>query len=136
MKNLLKITIFSYMSIFATQSIIGGFVFGGDRNITLLLVLIALSLLNVFVLPILSILSLPHKGPGSIFLIFILNLIVIFMMTSFIPSFSVQETVVSQLIIFGFVLPSKSLTKIWSLVFSALLFTVILSFFRWLSSNK
>ena len=43
---------------------------------------------------------------------------------------------VTELIIFGFVLPSKSLTKTWALVFAALLFTLILNFFAWLCRGR
>ena len=136
MKVILKAFIFSYLSLFATQQIIGGFVFEGDKNITVFLVILALALLNVFIMPVLGVLSLPHKGPGALFLSFILNLIVMYMLTVFLPTFYVHDANVSELIIFGVVLPSKSLTKFWALIFSSLLFVVILNFFKWICSNK
>lgn len=136
MKNILKILVYSFISIYVVQIIIGGFVFGGNSNMTLLLLLIALTILNVFIPPVLSVLSLPYRGPGGLFLTFVLNLVVLYMLTILLPSFAVKATSVSELNIFGFVLPSKSLTKTWSLVFSALLYVIIVHFLKWLSLGK
>jgi uncharacterized membrane protein YvlD (DUF360 family) len=136
MKNLLKILVYSFISVYVVQIIFGSFVFGGNSNMSLLLVLISLTVLNVFIPPILSILSLPYKGPGGLFLTFVLNLVVFYMLTILLPSFYIRATSVAELNIFGFVLPSKSLTKSWSLVFSALLYVVVLHFLKWLGVSK
>lgn len=136
MKNILKVLVYVYISLFVVQQIIGGFVFGGNSNITFLLIIVTLTILNVFIPPILSILSLPYSGPGGMFLTLVLNLIVVYMLTVLLPSFTVTRSVVAELNILGFVLPSKNLTKFWSLVFSALLFTIIFSFMKWLGTAK
>lgn len=136
MKRILRTFIFSYISIYLTQVVIGGLFFGGNYNITLFLILLALTLLDVFLAPILKLLGLPDKGPGGLFLAFLMNLIVFYMLTALIPFFDVTQTIVSELIIFGYVLPSKSLTKVQSLVLSALLYVLILYFFKWLCSQK
>ncbi len=136
MKKILKIFVYSYISLYVTQSVINGFFFGGSHNITFLLVLVGVALLNTFLPPILNILSLPDSGAGGIFLSFLMNLIVLYMFTVLLPFFDVQASVISELIIFGIVLPSKSLTKLSSMVFSALLFVVVFNFFKWLSSSN
>lgn len=136
MKKILKMFVYSYISLYVTQSVINGFFFGGSHNITFLLVLIGVALLNTFLPPILNILSLPDGGPGGIFLSFLMNLIVLYMLTVLLPFFDVQASVISELIIFGIVLPSKSLTKLSSMVFSALLFVVVFNFFKWLGSSN
>ncbi len=135
MKKILKIFVYSYISLYVTQSVINGFFFGGSHNITFLLVLVGVALLNTFLPPILNILSLPDSGPGGIFLSFLMNLIVLYMLTVLLPFFDLQASVISELIIFGIVLPSKSLTKLSAMVFSALLFVVVFNFFKWLGSS-
>ena len=136
MKKILKIFVYSYISLYVTQSVINGFFFGGSHNTTFLLVLVGVALLNTFLHPILNILSLPDSGAGGIFLSFLMNLIFLYMFTVLLPFFDVQASVISELIIFGIVLPSKSLTKLSSMVFSALLFVVVFNFFKWLSSSN
>lgn len=136
MKLILRTFVYSYISLYVTQIVIGGFVLGGNYNVTLFLLLLAVTLLNVFLSPILSLLGLPKKGPSALFMSFIMNLIVFYMLTVLIPSFSVHATTLSELLFFGFVLPSKSLTKTWSLVLSSLLFVLLLQFFRWLGASK
>lgn len=136
MKKILKMFVYSYISLYVTQSVINGFFFGGSHNITFLLVLTGVALLNTFLPPILNILSLPDAGPGGIFLSFLMNLIVFYMLTVLLPFFDVQASTISELIIFGIVLPSKSLTKLSSMIFSALLFVVVFNFFKWLGASK
>ena len=128
--------VFSIRSIYLTQQVIGAFAFRGNNNITFLLVIIALTIVNIFCPVVLRILSLPSRGPGFLFLSFILNLVVLYVLTVFIPSFGIVDAQASELNIFGFVLPSKSLSSTWSLVFSALLYTLILNFFSWLCERK
>lgn len=136
MKALLRTLLFSYIALYLTQQIIGGLSFGDNYNINLLLVLVALTILNLFIFPILKILALPVKGPGFLFLRFVLNLVVLFVLTFFIPGFSIEPTFVSELLFFGIVLPSKSLSPQGALIFSSLLFVIILNFFMWLCAKK
>lgn len=135
-KSLIRGIIFSYIALYTTQIIIGGFLFIDAKNITLLVVLGALTLLNVFLTPLLSLLSLPSNGPLGIFLRFILNLILFYLMSIIVPDFSIVGANISGLNILGVVLPSKSLTPTWSLVFSTLLFVIIYVFFNWLTTNS
>jgi hypothetical protein len=124
------------IAIYLTQEVIGAFSFGSGGNITFLLVLAALTIVNIFGPLVLRILSLPSYGLGFLFLIFVLNVSVLYVITIMLPSFSVGTAFVSELNIFGFVLPSKSLSRTGALVFSALLFVLILNFFNWLSPKK
>lgn len=136
MKLILRTFVYSYISLYVTQIVIGGFVIGGIYNITLFLILLGVTVLNVFLAPILSLLGLPKSGPSALFMSFIMNTIVFYMLTVLIPAFNVHATTLSELLFFGFVLPSKSLTKTWSLLLSSLLFVLILQFFRWLGATK
>lgn len=136
MRIFLRSLVFSYISIFITQHLIGGLLFTGNIIQTMFVVTLGLGLLNMFMPPILKIISLPTKGVTYIFLSFILVLITLYVFTLFIPGFYIQETTISKLIILGVVLPSKHLTAIWSVVFTSLVFTVFYSFFMWLCKGK
>jgi hypothetical protein len=136
MKSILKFFVFSYIALYLTHGVINALIFGGDYLITMFLVLVALTLVNLFMPAIIGIVSLPTKGPGFLFLSFLMNLVVFYILTIVIPSFGVRATTVPELIIFGFVLPSKSLTSTSAIVFTTLLFVVILNFFTWLSASK
>lgn len=136
MKTALRTFIYSYISLYVTQEVIGGFTFGALYTLNMMIILFGVSLLNIFLPPILNLLGLPKNGVGGLFIGFLMNLVVFYLLTVLIPSFGIEETIMSELLILGVVLPSKSLTKVWSLIFSALLFVLILHFLKWLSTSK
>lgn len=134
MKGLLRLFVFVFSSVKLAQYVIGGYLFGHPSS--LLLYVLALCVLYFFLKPILRIVSLPSMGVGYLFMTFLLTFITTQALTLFIPLFSIKNTIVSELIIFGFVLPSKHLTPVWANIFSALLITVFFWFFNWLCENK
>ncbi|MFC1622204.1 hypothetical protein ACFL13_02365 [Patescibacteria group bacterium] len=134
MKSSLRMYLLMYLSVRITQYVIGGFSFG-DPSAFLLYVL-GLSVLHFFLRPLLKFVSLPTKKTGFLFMSFLLTLIATYIFTLFIPYFGIQDTLVSELIIFGFVLPSKHLEALWGMVFSSLLITVLMWFFNWLCEGK
>ena len=136
MKAALRTFIFSYLAVYLANSFVGALSFGGVYSQTLVLVLLGLSFLYLFLKPILSIVSLPTKGFGYMFILFVLTLIMIYVLTAFVPSFSVVSTKVSRLVIMGVELPSKNLSAVWASVFSALLISLFYSFFEWLCTRR
>lgn len=129
LKSIIRLALFITISLNITQYVIGSFSFGHPSAI--LLFTMALTLLYLFMRPILIIISLPHDGPGYLFMSFILTAITIYVMTLFIPFFELRDAVISELMFFGFVLPSKQLNVVWSLIFSSLLMAVLMTFFKW-----
>lgn len=137
MKQMIRVLVFSYLAMAVAQKVIGGFAFGGQApNITFLLVLGAVWLLNLFGPIVVRIIGLPSHGPGFLAIMLGLNLIVLFSLTYILPTFSVFPAVVPELIIFGVVLPSKSLSVWGSLVYSVTIFVVVLYFFSWLCQSR
>jgi len=131
-RSVLRAFVFTVISLRVTMYVIDAFSFGDSPEKSFVLVVLALSLLYYFLKPILAVVSLPRKGVGFLFLSFVMTLVILQVLTLFIPSFSITETELADLIVFGFVLPSKSLTGLWSGVFSALLLSLIFVFFDWL----
>ena len=133
-KNLLRLSVFVTISLKLTQYVIGGYEFGNVNAIFLFI--LGITVLYFFMRPILGLVSLPDDGVGFLFMSFVLTLITSYFLTIFIPTFSVRETTMSELLIFGFMLPSKHLDVMWSMVFSALLMAVLMLFFNWLCESK
>lgn len=131
-KGLLRTFVFVYISLYITQLYLRSFEFGGDSQKTFLYVVAGLCFLLIVGSPLLKLIGLPYKGMSSIIITFILVLITFFVMPSVVPDFNVAPATMQELIILGFVLPSKDLTATWSLVFSALSFSVIYKIFLWL----
>lgn len=136
MKSLLRVFVFTAISLIATQKLINGFSFS-ERDInTLLLVVIALTMVNLFLGPVAKLIALPAEGLGYLLLSFAISLAVLFALTLFIPGFSAQSSNVGDLLILGVVIPSKRLPITWSFALSVLLFTVLYRFFNWLCAKK
>lgn len=132
MKSLLKTFIFALISIQVTQYLIGSFSFGSNPGRNLILILIALTLLYRFIKPLFSMISLPKDGIGFLFLDFALTLIIFYVLTVFISGFKLKEAVFPELLILGFMLPSKQLTLLQTFIYSALFVSFLYTFFDWL----
>ncbi len=136
MKAILRIFTFCGIALYVTQYIINGFEITGETNITIFLVLTAIALLYLFAPLIFKLISLPSEGLGSAFLLLVLTTAVFFVLATLLPTFSVIPTAMPELLIFGVVLPSKNLSATESLLFSALVFVLIVNFLRWLCVSK
>jgi uncharacterized membrane protein YvlD (DUF360 family) len=132
MKSFLRTFVFSIISVLLTQYLIESFSFGSNYNRNLLLIVLALALLYKFIKPIFGVISLPTEGLGFLFLNFFLSLLIFYILTVFIPGFNVREAVFPELIIFGFMLPSKQLNLLQTFVYSSLFVSFLYTFFDWL----
>lgn len=136
MRLILRSLLIAYLSIWVSQKVVGGLSFGGNETRTIILVSIAIATLNIFIIPLFRILSLPHFGFGFLFLGFILTFITIYVLTLFIPNFEIISTELAQLRIFGFVLPSKELSAMWAGIYSALAISLVYHFVEWLEDRR
>jgi len=134
MKTILRLFLFTFTAVRLTQYVIGGFIFGSPTSF--LLYVIGLSTLFFFARPLLKFVSLPIKGTGFLFMSFLLTGIATYLFTLFIPDFGISNTVISEMVFFGFILPAKHLEVIWSMVFSSLLVSVLIWFFDWICDCK
>lgn len=135
MKGIVRAFVFSYISLYIVQQLLSSFRFGeGARSY--LLVVVALSLVSIFAVPVLRVVSFSSKGFGRFFINFIVTLITLYVLTISVPSFSIVEASVPPLVFFGFGTPYIALTQVWSLVVSALLFSLVYSMFGWLVSKR
>lgn len=136
MRFIIRTLLFSYIALLATQYIIGGFSLDLYSFGSVILVVLSLSILNVLVRPILSLISLPTGGIGYLFLSFMLNLVNLYILTLILVGFSIRTAKVASIVFLGVELPSKELTVFWSAVFSALMLSLIFNFLNWLCSKQ
>lgn len=136
LRSVLRSLLIAYVSIEASRKVIGGFDFGKNEFSTLAMIVLAIALLNIFMVPVFKIISLPAVGIAFLFLNFMLTLVTLHVLTLFIPSFEIISTRLGQLKIFGVLLPSKDLTVFWSAVFSALAISICYYALDWVCDRK
>jgi len=128
MKKIIRTVIFTILGLGSAQYLIGSFDYGSDRLKAILLIVLGLSLLFLFLKPLVAIVSLPTRGLGFAFLTFAMSVIIIYVSTLFIPTFSIHSASVSNLMIFGMSIPSFDLTSLQAMVFSGLIICLMYSF--------
>jgi len=132
-KSFIRSFVFAYISLYVVQDLLKGFSL--DLR-AMFFVVLALTLLNLFMAPILKALSLPEKGLFFIVINAFLVFVTSFLLTMFIPNFSFVAATTPKLIIFGFMITSKSLTPLLAAAATAFFYCVILSFLNWLGRCK
>ena len=135
MRGIIRTFTFVLISIFSTNYVLTSLFFAGDTK-TFLVIAVALTLLYYLGKPLLATFGLPTRGIGFLFIATILTTLTHYVLTIFLPEFTIMETTLSDLIIFGFMLPSKSLTAFWSALFSAFIISMVYTFFEWLCASK
>lgn len=136
MRTFIRTYFLAFLSVFLTQSLIGGFSYGYIFGSPLILFVLGLALVQFFILPLLKILALPNKGLGGLLLRSLLVGLVMYFSTSSLNGFSVVETVLPEISILDLHLPSKALNPIESLVASALSYSIINSLVSWVCIGK
>lgn len=121
MKKIIRTFLFVFIPIYVIQYFIEPFDFGSDVQKTMFLVVLALVLLYIFLKPLISVVSLPTKGAVYLFTVFVTTSIVFYVLTTILNGFSISPSTLPGLTIFGYVLPSKSLDGLWTMIFCGLM---------------
>lgn len=135
MKGIIRTFTFVLISLYATNYVLTSLFYAGDIK-TFIVIALALTLLFYLGKPLLATFGLPTRGIGFLFIATILSTLTLYVLTIFLPEFTILETTLSDLIILGFMLPSKSLTAFWSALFSAFIISMVYTFFEWLCVSK
>ena len=136
MKPLLRVFVFVFISLLAAQYVTNSFYYGLTSPSAFWLVWVSISVLYLLARPILKLVMLPTEGLVYVFLIFLLTSALLYVLPLFLSGFSIRPTSLSGLNIFGFMLPSKSLTSFWAGVFSAFIVSSVYTFLQSLCSKK
>jgi putative membrane protein len=131
MKGFVRNVLFNSFSIFLLTQIIGGvkvtggiptYLFGG----------IALTILLVFLKPILNLLALPLNIVTLGFFSFLTNIIIFYLLTVIVPGINIGAFTFPGLTYSGFVIPSFYFNILFTFLLVAFLQSVIVSFLNWL----
>ncbi len=135
MKKLIRTFLFVFIPIYIIQYFIEPFDFGSEVQKNMFLVVLALVLLYIFLKPLISIVSLPTKGVVYFFTVFVTTSIVFYVLTTTLSGFSINYSTLPGLTIFGYVLPSKSLDSLWTMIFTGLMTSTMYLFLESLCSK-
>lgn len=136
MKKILRTFLFTAASLYVVQLLMNSFDFGANQWSTMGLLLLAVGVLYLLIKPILAIISLPNRGIMFFFLLFLTTGILFYILTSVLSSLAIKATTLPGLTIFGYNLPSKDLTSLMTLVFSALATSLVYLFLEGLCCDN
>lgn len=136
MKKIVRTFLFTAASLYAAYLLMMAFDFGGGDWKTTGLLILAVSILYLFIKPLLAIISLPNRGILFFFLLFLTTGILFYILTVVLPSLEFNPTTLPGVTVFGYNLPSKDLNSVMSLVFSALVTSLVYLFLESLCSNN
>src|SRR5690349_16005772 len=110
MKMFIRGFIFTILAVNVSMFVVDTLKFGDDK--IFFLVILALALLNLFLRPLMDMVSLPSSGPVFWILSWIMNIIILNVLTVVVSSFTISAASTHSLLIFGFMLPSKNLSAL------------------------
>lgn len=128
-RNALRLFVFSGLSLQSANYLFGGLNYTFQAFV---LITLALTLLMLFLKPVVSIIGLPSKGIGLVFMEITLVLVLLYVLSLMVPLFYISPASLTGIVLFGYKLPATNLTILWSAVFSAVLYVLVLNFFEWL----
>ena len=126
--------LFVTLSLFSAQQIVGAFGYSSSR--TAWLSILAISILFFFLRPIISVVSLPTRGSVFLLISFISTGIVLYVLGNILPDLTFKSVTLESLNIAGFMLPSKELSSLAAMIFSAFIVSFVYLFLEWLCRRK
>ncbi|MBI2074730.1 MAG: phage holin family protein [Candidatus Levybacteria bacterium] len=134
MKTLIRKTAFNAFALFLLSQLLAGVkIIGGIE--TLLLGGFILTLLLLFVEPILNIVSLPLTFVTLGLFSFITHAILFYLLTILMPTITVNSFVFQGLSFAGFIVPKLGLNMLFAYILAASVHSVIISFLSWLTKS-
>jgi len=134
MKSILRRIIFYSVSLFLTSQVIQGLKISGGLT-TYLIGGIVLAILFLVVKPILSIVTLPLNIITLGLFSFLINAIILYLLTIFVPNISITAFNFQGTTFAGFVIPKFYVNNFFTFVIASILLSLIVGFLRWLTKK-
>lgn len=134
MKSILRRIALYSVSLFLTSQIITGLKISGGLTVYLIGG-IALSILFLIVKPILSIITLPLNIITLGLFSFLINAIILYLLTIFVANISISAFTFKGTSFAGFVIPSLYINNFFAFVIVSILLSCIVGFLRWLTKK-
>lgn len=130
-KSILRRIVIYSVSLFLTAYILEGVRVSGGLA-TYIVGGIALSILFLFVKPILSVVTLPLNIITLGLFSFLTNAIIFYLLTIFVPSISIEAFTFRGFSVWGFVFPRISLNNFFAFIIASIILSLIVGFLKWL----
>lgn len=134
MKSILRRIVFYAVSLFLASQIITGLTISGGVS-TYIIGATVLSLLFLIVKPILSIITLPLNIITLGLFSFLINAIILYILTIFVPNVSISAFTFKGFSFAGFVVPSLYVNNFFTFVIASILLSFIVGFLKWLTKR-
>lgn len=134
MKSILRRIVFYCVALFLTTQILQGVHVSGGLK-TYIVGGIILSILFMIVKPILSIITLPLNIVTLGLFSFIVNAIILYLLTIFVPNISISAFTFKGFGFAGFVIPSLYINNFFAFVIASILLSCIVGFLKWLTKK-
>lgn len=132
MKGILKNTVFNAIAIFILSQSLSGVKVNGGID-TLLLSGFILSVLFIFIKPILNLVSLPLNMITLGLFSFLSNAILLYILTIFVPNVTISPFTFKGFSLAGFIIPVMQFNSFWAFIVSAFALSLVINFFNWLT---
>ncbi len=133
-KGILRRLLFYTSSLFLTTIILSGVKVSGGMQ-AYIIAGIALTIMMFVLKPILTILSFPFNAITFGFFSIIVNAIILFLLTIFIPQITVNPFILSRISFLGFVIPAIALNKWFAFVVASLTISGVYSLLTWITTE-
>ena len=134
MKSILRRIVFYSVSLFLTSQIITGLKISGGLT-TYLVGGIVLSVLFIIIKPILSLITLPLNIITLGLFSFLINAIILYLLTILVTSISISAFTFSGLSFVGFIIPKLFVNNFFAFIVASIVLSFIVGFLRWLTKK-
>ncbi|OGC46840.1 MAG: hypothetical protein A3C22_01330 [Candidatus Levybacteria bacterium RIFCSPHIGHO2_02_FULL_37_10] len=131
MKSILRRMVFYSVALFLTSQAVTGLTVKGGYA-TYIVGGIALSILFLIIRPILKIITLPLNIITMGMFSFLINAIILYLLTIAVSNISISAFTFRGLNIAGFIIPQLSVNNFFAFVVTSILLSVIVGFLKWL----
>lgn len=133
MRWIIRQLLFHFTALMMTASIIPGFSIGNTwENIGIATV--ALSVINVFIKPVVKILFLPLNIVTLNLFSVVINIAVVFVLTKVVPTVTISSWDFGGIAFNGFIIPAFEFTAVYTFIAVSILITAIISLLNWVTS--
>lgn len=132
MKSLLRSFIISIAALWLVTQILPGVSYIGGHQ-TLIFAAFALTIVNLFVKPLINLLLLPINLLTLGAFRWLVNVVALYLVTLLVPKFQISEFLFPGFSHQGLIIPPIELTVFWVFVLASLLVSLATSFLCWLS---
>lgn len=134
MKGLLRRFLFYTIALFATTQFLAGFHLSGGLQIYIITGII-LSFMMVILKPVLNLISMPLNIITFGFASFLVNVVILFLLTVFVAQVSVEPFTLPGISFAGFAIPPIGLNKWFAYLVASLVLSAVYSILTWVTTD-